>query len=661
MRAVATGRPVVTGSGPASSVPAFCRPDGGIATGIAVPLLVGGRAVAVVYADREGTAPDAVAVACGRRNRGPTRRPLPRSAHRAARRAGADLRRQGEHAGMIAAAASSSARRRARIVGLAAAVAIAVVLGRGAVAARGPAARRRPRPAADGARSGAGRAVRLLADAGRRHRRDQSELRDFARAVAVIDSSGDPRSVAPLLQSAALDTSPLAGHVRYYRGLVALRQDDFADRRSRLHRGRRPARPAPSPARRCCGWPRPTNSRAATTPRRRPTPARSPASRPIPIASRHKLAVSLERAGDVAGSVAAHRRVYFDFPLSPDADGLGRRARTARRPAMPTSKDGWPANAPAPTRCSPPGAGRLARTAYGRVVRSLGWRCASRGGGARRWHRRLPEAVPQRRRSAAPAGRRGPAPGRGPALPGAGRPRAGPDGRLRARRARAGGAVPDSPYAEEGLNALATSLVVGDDDAGGGRRLRPDGADGSRPAGSPSGRRGRPAGGLTASARWPTPCSSSRSAPPASRARTTVRRGSTGAPARRNSWATPPAPRPATPSPPPTTRTATTAGWRCGGWASRRWRRRFAGNPALRPTPPPTQAADRLAAVARPQRPGAGRDPVRPPHLGRFAGPGRDHRAGPAPRRPPAPRHQRHEARLSRSTSRPAASRCRPR
>jgi hypothetical protein len=56
-RAVATGRPVVTGSGPASSVPSFVSADAG-RTGIAVPLLVGGRAVAVVYADAPGTAAD---------------------------------------------------------------------------------------------------------------------------------------------------------------------------------------------------------------------------------------------------------------------------------------------------------------------------------------------------------------------------------------------------------------------------------------------------------------------------------------------------------------------------------------------------------------------------------------------------------------------------
>ena len=40
----------MTGSGPASNAPAFVPADSGRA-GIAVPLLVGGRAVAVVYAD----------------------------------------------------------------------------------------------------------------------------------------------------------------------------------------------------------------------------------------------------------------------------------------------------------------------------------------------------------------------------------------------------------------------------------------------------------------------------------------------------------------------------------------------------------------------------------------------------------------------------------
>jgi hypothetical protein len=58
-RAVATGRPVVTGSGPASNAPSFVTADPG-RTGIAVPLLVGGRAVAVVYADMPGAAADSV-------------------------------------------------------------------------------------------------------------------------------------------------------------------------------------------------------------------------------------------------------------------------------------------------------------------------------------------------------------------------------------------------------------------------------------------------------------------------------------------------------------------------------------------------------------------------------------------------------------------------
>ncbi len=60
-RAVATARPVVTGSGPASSAPSFVAAEAG-RTGVAVPLLVGGRAVAVVYADSPGTAADAAPV-----------------------------------------------------------------------------------------------------------------------------------------------------------------------------------------------------------------------------------------------------------------------------------------------------------------------------------------------------------------------------------------------------------------------------------------------------------------------------------------------------------------------------------------------------------------------------------------------------------------------
>ena len=58
-RAVATGKPVVTGSGPASGAPAFVPADGG-RDGIAVPLLVGGRAVAVIYADSPEVTGEAV-------------------------------------------------------------------------------------------------------------------------------------------------------------------------------------------------------------------------------------------------------------------------------------------------------------------------------------------------------------------------------------------------------------------------------------------------------------------------------------------------------------------------------------------------------------------------------------------------------------------------
>jgi hypothetical protein len=59
-RAVATGRAVTTGTGPSSSVPAFAEPADA-RSGVAVPLLVGGRAVAVVYADPQGGAVDATA------------------------------------------------------------------------------------------------------------------------------------------------------------------------------------------------------------------------------------------------------------------------------------------------------------------------------------------------------------------------------------------------------------------------------------------------------------------------------------------------------------------------------------------------------------------------------------------------------------------------
>jgi soluble lytic murein transglycosylase len=365
---------------------------------------------------------------------------------------------------MITAAASSSARRRARTVGLAAAVAIAVVLGAGQSRPEGQQLESVPglRPTSHDPIPAELSGYWLTPAAGTAV---TAELRDFARAVAVIDSSGDPRSAAPFLQSAALDRSVLAGHVRYYRGLAALAQDDLAAAEAAFTAvaAGAPSAVASEALLRLAE----THERQGRYDAVAAAYTRALTGKPAdPDRLTHKLAVSLERAGDAAGAVAAHRRVYFDFPLSPDAEasgdalerlvGLdadfeGRLARERSRADALFAARRW----------------ALARKAYGRVedLSDGDARAAAvvRAAGTDVYLRQYRSGVDRLR----PLAAEGPHQAEARLyLALAARGQGQMDAYERAVRELAE-QFPTSPYAEEGLNALATSLVVGDDDAGG--------------------------------------------------------------------------------------------------------------------------------------------------------------------------------------------------
>ena len=148
-------------------------------------------------------------------------------------------------------------------------------------------------------------------------------LRDFARAALLIDDGGDASSAGVLLSAPALDASPLSTHVRYYRGLVALRQGRLEEaatifaavatsaersyvveqslvRLAEVHEQRGEyALAAEAYARVLKGAPAEEDRLT------------------------HRWGVALERAGNPAASVGAHRRVYYDFPLSADAEESG--------------------------------------------------------------------------------------------------------------------------------------------------------------------------------------------------------------------------------------------------------------------------------------------------------------------------------------------------
>jgi soluble lytic murein transglycosylase len=289
-------------------------------------------------------------------------------------------------------------------------------------------------------------------------------LRDFARAVAVIDGGGDARSVAPLLQASVLDKTPLADHVRFYRGLAALGQDDFETAEAAfgaVAAGAPSATSNDAPVRLAETHERQGRYAAAAA-----AYAQALAARPTdPAALAHKLGVALERGGDVAGSIAAHRRVYFDFPLAADADASG--DVLARLGALDADFEGRLAREQARADALY-GARRwaLARTAYGRLYElatgDTRAAAALRAAACDVQLKQYRSAV-ERLRLLAAAG-----PHQAEArlhLALAARGQGQMDAYERGIRELVA-AFPGTPYAEEGLNGLATSLILGDDDAG---------------------------------------------------------------------------------------------------------------------------------------------------------------------------------------------------
>ena len=148
-------------------------------------------------------------------------------------------------------------------------------------------------------------------------------LRDFARAVLVVDGGGDAASVAPLLAAPALGTSPVADHARYYSGLIALRQSKLDDALARF------TAVAASPTR---SWVQEqalwrlaeVQEQRGQYALAREAWARLLASGPAePDRVAHRLGVAAERAGDIPAAIGAHRLVYYDYPLSSDAGESG--------------------------------------------------------------------------------------------------------------------------------------------------------------------------------------------------------------------------------------------------------------------------------------------------------------------------------------------------
>jgi soluble lytic murein transglycosylase len=289
-------------------------------------------------------------------------------------------------------------------------------------------------------------------------------LRDFARAVAVIDDGGDVTSVAPLLDSSALDTTPVVDHVRYYRGLVAMKQNRL-DTAAGFFTSVATATTRSAVVEQALWRLADVHELRGQYGLARDVLTRLLASGPAePDRVSHRLGVAAERAGDVAASIAAHRVTHFDYPLSPDAEASGEvleRLHAAAGP-FPDRLEKMRARAAAlyaARRWS------AARAAY---LDLAGEAAGEVKDGA---HVRIAGADVQAKQYRAAIDRLRPLMGEGPhqaearfqyglALRGQGDV----NGYVQSVRALVE-AQPQSPYTEDALNALATWYVLRDDDA----------------------------------------------------------------------------------------------------------------------------------------------------------------------------------------------------
>ncbi|MEZ5417591.1 MAG: transglycosylase SLT domain-containing protein [Vicinamibacterales bacterium] len=149
-------------------------------------------------------------------------------------------------------------------------------------------------------------------------------LKDFARAVLVIDDGGDVASAAPLLASSALDATPLADHVRYYRGLVAQKQGRL-DEAAALFSAVAASTTRSDVVEQALWRLAEIHELQGQYARAHETFRRLLDADPAqPDRVAHRLGVAAERAGDITASIAAHRIAYYDYPLSGDAAESGK-------------------------------------------------------------------------------------------------------------------------------------------------------------------------------------------------------------------------------------------------------------------------------------------------------------------------------------------------
>ena len=157
-------------------------------------------------------------------------------------------------------------------------------------------------------------------------------MTNFVRGVRLLEEDDRAAAALPLVSDGALSTTPVADYARYYTGLALMRLDRYAEADKRVRRsGGAADRRAPSGG---CG----VSTRRRSAKRRRTTRARSRVYESLvlkklaqPQLAWLRLGLAADLAGQPMRSVEALQRAYYDFPTTAEADQAGAGARQAGR------------------------------------------------------------------------------------------------------------------------------------------------------------------------------------------------------------------------------------------------------------------------------------------------------------------------------------------
>jgi soluble lytic murein transglycosylase len=148
-------------------------------------------------------------------------------------------------------------------------------------------------------------------------------LKEFAKVVLLIDGGSDVRSISSSVLSSSLDATPLVDHVRYYRGLLAERQNQL-DVAAAIYSSLATSTARSYVAEQALWHLADVYELRGEYAQAADVFARLIAAKPAELdRAWYRRGVALERSGDRVGSVAAHRVVYYDYPLAGDAAASG--------------------------------------------------------------------------------------------------------------------------------------------------------------------------------------------------------------------------------------------------------------------------------------------------------------------------------------------------